>query len=91
LPNEVVDAYTTVATLQRYSDLVAELETFHADNPQRIHGRFCRQMDALRNNVPYDVGEEVTEAICEAQERRFGKPVADTSDAALVSLGFEKE
>lgn len=86
-----MDAYTTVATLQRYASLIAELETFHTDSPTRIHSRFCGQMDALRNNTQYDRDAEITNAITTEQERRFGKPIADTSDSALAALGFTKE
>jgi len=86
-----VDAYTTVATLQRYAMVIAELESFHSADPKRIHKRYCGQMDAMRDNVSYNNDAEMTAAITEEQERRFGKAIADTSDAALVSLGFVKK
>ena len=85
-----MDAYTTVATLQRYTNLLAALERTHTDKPQQVHTKLCRQMESLRNNVPYDADAAITDAIQDSQEHQFGKPVPDTSDAGLISLGFVK-
>ena len=91
MPNDIAEAYTTVALLRRYASAVSALETAHTGEVERMHRRYCSGMAALRNGEEYDAASEAAAAIMQEQERKFGKPIGDTSDAALTALGFRKQ